>query len=199
VLTVRTEAGEHRITGTSEHPFYVPSRRAFVPMSELVAGDGLLAHNGGLAEVVRLDELPASGTVFNLEIEGSHTYLVCDPASDACELVHNACPALPSGPVAKALLDRVKIHLHHIFPQTFAAQFKQLGIDIHKYTVPISKGEHLKDVHGKGNAQVPGGWNHRWEEFFKQKQGMATPLEAYQFAGKLMDEYGLSGRPIVHY
>jgi RHS repeat-associated protein len=93
-LTVRTERGEHRVVGTPEHPFYVPSRRAFVSMGALSAGMALLGPAGQAVEVLQVEERPASSEVFNVEVERTHTYFVCDSGTRGCELVHNACPQL---------------------------------------------------------------------------------------------------------
>ena len=91
-LTVRTPQGEHRHVGTPQHPFYVPARRAFVSMGQLEPGMGLLSEGGQLVEVVAVEGRAASSEVFNFEVEGTHTYFVCDDAPDRCELVHNDCP-----------------------------------------------------------------------------------------------------------
>lgn len=89
-----------------------------------------------------------------------------------------------------------KIADHHIFPQKYRPIFKKLGIDIDKYTVSLGNTTHLRGIHGKGNAGMPGGWNERWKEFFAKKLN-PTAKEVYQFAGKLMDEYGIN-KEILH-
>lgn len=43
---------------------------------------------------------------------------------------------------------------------------------------------------------MPGRWNARWGEFLETKPGIA---ETYQFAGTLMDEFGLNGLPMHRY
>jgi hypothetical protein len=55
---------------------------------------------------------------------------------------------------------------------------------------------HLRDIHGKGNFELAGKWNDRWKAFFQQNP-KATAKDAYQFAGKLMDEYKLN-KEILH-
>ena len=46
---------------------------------------------------------------------------------------------------------------------------------------------HQKFIHRAGNN-----WTTRWKEWIDQNPN-ATTKEVYQFAGKLIDEYGLSG------
>lgn len=104
-----------------------------------------------------------------------------------------------------ALLPAPKIQKHHIFPQQFKPDFDRVGINIDKHTVELSEGVHLKGVHGKGGFVGPGNkmlptdkWNEAWSYFFNTNNN-PTAKEIYQFAGKLIDEYGLSGLPIVPY
>jgi len=99
---------------------------------------------------------------------------------------------------AKALPAAGLVAKYHIFPQRFRPQFKAKGIaDIDLYTVEIEHWTtHLKGVHGRGLGNLPGRWNQRWEEFLAKDRSIT---EIYQFAGRLMDEFGLSGLPIVPY
>jgi hypothetical protein len=102
------------------------------------------------------------------------------------------------------LLAPPSIQRHHIFPQTFRGWFAQRGIDIDLYTVELSRGTHLSGVHGQGgfvgpgNVSLPGQWNAHWQEFINANPN-ATAKEVYQFAGQLMDQFGLGGLPIVPY
>jgi hypothetical protein len=105
---------------------------------------------------------------------------------------------------AAPLLEAPKMHRHHIFPQGFRSWFARRGIDIDLYTVELSSGTHLSGVHGEGgfvgpgNVNLPGRWNALWQAF-KDANPNATAKEVYQFAGQLMDQFGLSGLPIVPY
>ncbi|HXG45260.1 MAG TPA: DUF2380 domain-containing protein, partial [Gemmatimonadales bacterium] len=99
---------------------------------------------------------------------------------------------------APKLLTAGKLVDHHIFPQQFRRFFQSKGIDIDQFTVRIGETTHLKGVHGRGLGNMPGGWNARWSEFIDANPG-ATPKDIYQFAGRLMDEFGLSGLPIAPY
>ncbi|MCB9772142.1 MAG: DUF2380 domain-containing protein [Candidatus Omnitrophica bacterium] len=126
-------------------------------------------------------------------------------ASLAYDSVALGLPFLPGGGgyaqgASKiCLLTAPKMAKHHIFPQRFKPFFNSKGIDIDKFTVSIPQNTaHLKGVHGNGLNNMPGKWNERWENFIKSNPN-ATPQDIYQFGGKLMDEYGLSGLPIQSY
>ena len=89
---------------------------------------------------------------------------------------------------------------HHIFPQQFRAAFEGAGINIDDYTVTLDQTTHLRGVHGGGlpNSGMPGGWNRQWAQFLDTNPG-ASAQEVYQQAGRMMDDFGLSGRPIHPY
>ena len=90
---------------------------------------------------------------------------------------------------------------HHLFPQQQREFFSVRGIDIDQHTVTINHNTtHLRGVHGSGlpNQGMPGRWNQRWGEFIEANPN-ASAKDVYQFAGSLMDEYGLSGLPIHPY
>jgi RHS repeat-associated protein len=101
-------------------------------------------------------------------------------------------------------LEAPRVQRHHIFPQTFRTWFASKGIDIDRYTIELTQQSHLAGVHGRGgfvgpgNVGFPGRWNALWAAF-KSANPNATAKEIYQFAGALMDQFGLSGLPIVHY
>jgi RHS repeat-associated protein len=99
---------------------------------------------------------------------------------------------------ATKLLEAPQFAQHHIFPQKFGKFFKSKGIEIDNFTIELTESVHLKGVHGRGLAELPGRWNSRWEEFITKNPG-ASPKEIYQFGGKLMDEYGLSAHTISTY
>lgn len=48
-----------------------------------------------------------------------------------------------------------------------------------------------------GAGNMPGRWNPRWRDFISQNPN-AEAKEIYQFAGKVLDEFGLSHLPIAH-
>jgi len=80
------------ITGTPEHPFWVPKRREWVPLGELVEGTELHVDSGAGAILVSSTWRQGDFTVYNFEVEGTHNYFVRAPGSDApAVLVHNTC------------------------------------------------------------------------------------------------------------
>lgn len=90
---------------------------------------------------------------------------------------------------------------HHIFnkfrgnspgSQKYRDFFAKHGINVDMYAVEIPVELH-KHLHRAGNN-----WTTRWKEWIDANPN-ATTKEVYQFAGKLMDEYGLSRLPIVPY
>lgn len=94
---------------------------------------------------------------------------------------------------------RVKHHLFNKFrgnspgSQKYRDFFAKHGIDVDQYSVEIPEAMHQKLIHGSGNN-----WTTRWKQWIDAHPDATTP-EVYQFAGQLMDEYGLSGLPIVPY
>jgi hypothetical protein len=96
------------------------------------------------------------------------------------------------------LLEAAKIQQHHIFPRQFEDFFAKRGVEIDDFTVPLTRGQHLKAVHGTGDTLSPGRWNQVWEEFIRANPN-ATAKDIYQQAGRMMDEFGLSGQPIAPY
>jgi hypothetical protein len=106
--------------------------------------------------------------------------------------------SIPQVPLIEkpVLLPSTKVADHHIFPQKYRPFFENLGIEIDKYTVSLGQTTHLRGIHGKGNADLPGKWNDRWKEFLQQNP-RATSKDVYQFAGQLMDEYKLN-KEVLH-
>jgi hypothetical protein len=103
------------------------------------------------------------------------------------------------GILSKALPGAARIAKHHIFPQQFRKFFLSKGLNIDQFAVRLaSETSHLKGVHGRGLASMPGGWNARWAGFIEANPS-ATATQIYQFAGRLMDEFGLNHLPIVPY
>lgn len=80
---------EQDITCTAEHPFYVADIGEFVPAKDLKAGQLVLLADGSCAVIdgIQVEELSASETTYNFEVEDYHTYYV----SEDRVLVHNMC------------------------------------------------------------------------------------------------------------
>ncbi len=97
-----------------------------------------------------------------------------------------------------------KWHKHHIFPKQFKEWFENKGIDIDAFTIKLEVNTHLRGVHGKGgfvgagSKKLLGYWNKKWQRFINNNKG-ASPEEIYQFAGKLLDEFGLGDVSIGPY
>ncbi|MFP2900219.1 TIGR02269 family lipoprotein, partial [Corallococcus sp. 4LFB] len=86
---------------------------------------------------------------------------------------------------------------HHIFPQEqrLAEWFKERGIDIHQYTIPIPVHIHRR-IHGGGPKG--GLWNQAWREF-RETNNTAQAPEIFKHAGELIYRFQLLGGPIEKY
>jgi uncharacterized lipoprotein (TIGR02269 family) len=86
---------------------------------------------------------------------------------------------------------------HHIFPQAkdLAAWFKQQGVSIHDYTMPIPR-----DMHRRIHEGGPSGglWNEAWRDYMRVNPG-AKPVEIFKHAGDLIYRFQLLGGPIQPY
>ncbi|MBX2801355.1 MAG: HINT domain-containing protein [Myxococcales bacterium] len=97
-LVVTGPDGSETITGTPEHPFWIPEVGDYMAMGDLDVGTVLRTVGGGEARVVSMDWHEGHFEVFNFEVEDAHNYYVRAPGSDgAGVLVHNGC-----GPKAPA-------------------------------------------------------------------------------------------------
>ncbi len=76
---------------TDEHPFFVVNR-GWVRADQLQIGDTLLQPDGSFVTLTasQIEARSQGVTVYNLEVEGGHTYFVDDAASGAAVWVHNA-------------------------------------------------------------------------------------------------------------
>ena len=121
------------------------------------------------------------------------------PAGSFAPKIYAAEPMMVQG--QKLLTYSERLADHHIFPQTFRKWFESRGIaNIDDFTVTVDHYvTHLRGIHGAGNlGQMPGRWNARWLEF-KTANPNASAQEIFQFAGKLMDEFGINHLPIHPY
>ena len=139
--------------------------------------------------------------------DGLNLYAYCsgnpvmyaDPSGYACEPKEGAENAITD---PSRLLGTTKNSQdHHIIPafrgksKPYADFIKKLGIDVDQYTITVSGGKggmHMNFIHGKGK------WNQKWMNFIDDHPN-ATAKDIYQFAGKMMDDYGLSGLQIHPY
>jgi len=94
VLTFADRRGHQQtIKTTDEHPFWLAEERRFVPAGELEVGQKFRSPSGDLLWLVstRRELHPEGVPVYNLEVEGVHTYFVSPIGSHAAPiLAHNA-------------------------------------------------------------------------------------------------------------
>ncbi|MEN0066046.1 MAG: polymorphic toxin-type HINT domain-containing protein, partial [Myxococcota bacterium] len=91
-LVVTGADGSEVITGTPEHPFWVPEVGDYVAMGDLEVGSVLRTVGGGESRVASLAWREGDFEVFNFEVEGAHNYYVRAPGGDGDGvLVHNGC------------------------------------------------------------------------------------------------------------
>src|SRR5690606_28830140 len=77
---------------TDDHPFFVLGR-GWVNAGELAIGDLVQQSDGSTASVIasQRESHPLGITVYNLEVEGAHTYFVTDGQGEVTAVwVHNA-------------------------------------------------------------------------------------------------------------
>ncbi|WP_322749067.1 MULTISPECIES: Hint domain-containing protein [unclassified Frankia] len=89
-VTVRTGEGQRVITATDHHPFWDQAAHDWVAAIDLHPGEVLRTPDGGLVPVVGTRTFHRVQRVFNLTVEGLHTYYVEAGATPV--LVHNAPP-----------------------------------------------------------------------------------------------------------
>ncbi len=88
-VTVRTDEGQRVITATDHHPFWDQGAHDWVAAVDLHPGDVLRTPDGALVPVVGTRVFHRVQRVFNLTVEGLHTYYV--KAGTTPVLVHNSC------------------------------------------------------------------------------------------------------------
>ncbi|MGV9560233.1 RHS repeat-associated core domain-containing protein [Streptomyces sp. NPDC003522] len=77
------------ITATDGHPFWVPALRQWVEARNLAAGQWLQTSTGTWVQVTAVRHRAESASVYNLTVDGLHTYYV---GAGQGVLVHNASP-----------------------------------------------------------------------------------------------------------
>lgn len=91
-LTIVDESGEeYVISGTPEHPFFVPAVNGYVAMGKLQPDTILKTDNGSLATVKNNKTRKGNFTVYNFEVEGTHNYFVASADGGPSVNVHNTC------------------------------------------------------------------------------------------------------------
>lgn len=87
VLNLYVEGERTPIGTTASHPFWSQDRQAFVSAELLTATERLRLADGRTAAVIRIEQLPGTQSVYNLEVDGEHVYHVGLNGV----LVHNMC------------------------------------------------------------------------------------------------------------
>ena len=211
---VEQEDGETRteeIETTLNHLFWCEGE--WKAAGTLKPGDKLTLADGSQVEVTEITYEDRHTTVYNMEVEDYHTYHVGEDGvwvhnTDGCGVTSGAGKGTGTGEATDTITDSSRLlektkkpEDHHIIPafrgksKPYADFIKSLGIDVDQYTVTVSGGKggmHMNTIHGRG------GWNQKWIEFIDNNPN-ATSKDIFQFAGKMMDDYGLSGLRIHPY
>jgi RHS repeat-associated protein len=120
-----------RVTG--EHPFWKEGA-GWSPAESLSAGDKIYRLSGGSLQVESVANVPKRETVYNLEVQGTHTYFVGDQGA----LVHNSCleRVVQTGgrtikpATARAINEANDLqHLPREYGRALEALKKELGLD----------------------------------------------------------------------
>ena len=74
VLNLYVEGEPDPIGITASHPFWSQDRQAFVSAESLITTERLRLENGRTAAVTRIEQLPGTQSVYNLEVDGEHVY-----------------------------------------------------------------------------------------------------------------------------
>jgi RHS repeat-associated protein len=212
VLALVVEHGDGTtevIRATEDHPFATPSG-GWVTARMLQPGDQLVT--AGAVDARVLGGWTESGThsVYNLEVEGMHTYFV----GDAGVWVHNICTeddALLLAPEEAAIREvgarsagtaaRPK---HHVFPQEEREFFELRGFteerSIDRYTIELDEATH-QAIHGGGDWRLGRTWDGEWNSQIvarigRQERRLGRQLvfgEVMKVGGNMTRDYGLGG------
>ncbi|NQT12901.1 MAG: hypothetical protein HQ582_09130 [Planctomycetes bacterium] len=127
-IAVAEGSGTQTIQTTDNHPFWVPGKD-WVDAGELCVGDPVLQSDGRTATITRTrrEEHPQGIAVYNVEVEGFHTYFVAAIGGHARPvLVHNKNGAPSSTPSLSPILQRQK-DLTHLVNRQGAVVDRWLG------------------------------------------------------------------------
>ncbi|MBN1207084.1 MAG: TIGR02269 family lipoprotein [Myxococcaceae bacterium] len=97
-------------------------------------------------------------------------------------------------PSQKQMLEELKAlrskpyEMHHLFPKEFKEWFREKGIDIDQYTMPLEVEEHRRIHRGKDG----GPWNEAWRKYIENNPNALKP-EIEKYAGQLIYEFRLYG------
>lgn len=98
---------------------------------------------------------------------------------------------------------RVQLPIRHLRPgcpcgnSSATAKYRDFfakhGIDVDDFAVEVTEGTHQRLIHRKGQN-----WTSVWKKWIDENPN-ATTKQVYQQAGRMMDDYGLSGLRIGPY
>ncbi|MCB9672659.1 MAG: hypothetical protein H6734_24490 [Alphaproteobacteria bacterium] len=127
---------EDVLTGTPNHPFWVPSVQDYVELKDLEVGTVLQTYGGAEATVLGLTWKPGEVEVYDIEVEGLHNFFVRGPGSDAPGvLVHNSTGGRFASSVADDLLGSADDFKRAIGNDEFIRVNKALGGDLSVHTL----------------------------------------------------------------
>ena len=192
VLRIQDADGNvETIRTTDEHPFYIagPSGAGWVRAGELIAGQRLNEADGTNDAVIlssEREEHPAGITVYNLTVEGDHTYFVDDGEGVATSVwVHNNCagkhhfvPRFLGSTVQKGseLLTKVGLYFHTHLHQKLREHLSQS-----KYLKTLADGTVVSMLHRSGYGQK------NITDAFTRKERIRALVEfyrGYSFGGR---------------
>ena len=175
------------LTCTPEHPLYVQGK-GWVEAGDLGIGTAIVTRAGPPLLVKGVSwQRDETGkhpfTVYNLTVQGDHTYFAGDV--DGGLWAHNACAN--------------RVDYHHIFPAfrknaTYGGWFKKQGINPNAFTVPMDT-PYLTWLHDNYIHGYRGGiWNQEWRDFIDAEPASGyTMEEIWAQASKMMDQYDIPG------
>jgi hypothetical protein len=104
-----------------------------------------------------------------------------------------------------------KVHDHHVLPQQFRSVFEEIcpGINIDDYTVTLSSGKHLQDIHAEGRSgavkdesgNFKDHYNAQWAKYFAAQKNnkRLTGKHIHSQLRRLMTLFNLHGYEVhVH-
>jgi RHS repeat-associated protein len=150
------------ITATDHHPFWDPEDKEWVAADDLAAGDRLATADGDVVDVeATARTVPAATSVFNLVVEGVHTFFVVP--GDEPVLVHNA--GGPGCPHGSPTVNRAGEPYPNVTDPRTGQPIPPPPNNLTKVApadrVPwtnAERGEYIKEWYDRGYQTPPGGW-----------------------------------------
>ena len=163
------------IVSTPGHKYCLPETKKWVSAEELKVGVKVLLSDGGygIIEAVRAIHYDEPQTTYNFEVVEFHTYYI----SELNILVHNRCKLGRNMEKAGKSLKPTE-DAHHLYPQQFRPEFKNLNIDVDDAVNGIAMDS---SIHRAG-AQA---YNKAWGTII---ESITTVGEAEMYMKKFMQE-----------